>query len=190
MGLPLILVEEQRLGDDGVIVGRILWLMSESADPEPREVGILSSSPFRRNRSLYLGLRDGALLLWPALLWDIAEETRNYRLFFVDTVRENELKYKTVGVSVLDRNSDLIDRLKALFRRDRVPLEGTRLAEGQDFLAAWLGERKQIEAVVTKHGDATAHPITAHLIRLVQDPAQFLGIAGRRTRTPSQVARC
>lgn len=146
LGLPLIVVEEQRLGDDGVIVGRILWLMSESADPEPREVGVSSSSPFRRNRSLYLGLRGGALLLWPVLLWDIAEETMNYRLFFLDTIREKELKYKTVEVSVLGRNRELVDRLQELFGGDRVPLESTRLANGQDFHAAWLTERNQIEA--------------------------------------------
>ena len=68
LGLPLLLVEEQRVEDEGAIVGRILWLMGESADPEPVEVQVEASSPFRRNRTLYLGVRDGALPLWPMLL--------------------------------------------------------------------------------------------------------------------------
>ena len=146
LGLPLVLVEEQRVEDEGAIVGRILWLMGESADPEPIEVAVEVSSPFRRNRSLYVGVRDGALSLWPMLLWDIADETKNYRLFFVDAIREKELTYKTVEVSVLGRNDQLIDRLQGLFRGDRVPLERARLAAGRDFLGAWLGERKRIEA--------------------------------------------
>lgn len=146
LGLPLVLVEEQRVEDEGAIVGRILWLMGESADPEPIEVPLEVSSPFRRNRSLYVVIRDGALSLWPVLLWDIADETKNYRLFFVDTIREKELTYKTVEVSVIGRNDRLIDHLQGLLRGDRVPLERARLAAGRDFLGAWLDERKQIEA--------------------------------------------
>ena len=146
LGLPLLLVEEQRVEDEGAIVGRILWLMGESADPEPVEVQVQASSPFRRNRSLYLGMRDGALSLWPMLLWDIADETKNYRLFLVDAVREKELKYRTVDVSVVERNSNLFDGLQKLFRGDRIPLERACLAAGQNFLAAWRAERKRIEA--------------------------------------------
>ena len=140
--LPLLLVEEQRVEDEGTIVGRILWLMGESADPEPIEVEVLAACPFRRNRTLYLGMRDGALSLWPMLLWDIADETKNYRLFFVDAVREKELKYRTVEVSVVERNNNLLDGLQKLFRGDRVPMERARLSAGQDFLGAWLAERK------------------------------------------------
>ena len=151
LGLPLLLVEEQRVEDEGAIVGRILWLMGESADPEPVEVQVQASSPFRRNRTLYLGVRDGALSLWPMLLWDIADETKNYRLFFVDAVREKELKYRTVEVSVVERNNDLFDGLQKRFRGDRIPLERVRLAAGQDFLGAWLAERKRIEAALEQY---------------------------------------
>jgi len=144
--LPLLLVEEQRVEDEGAIVGRILWLMGESADPEPVEVQVEASSPFRRNRTLYLVVRDGALSVWPMLLWDIAEETQNQRLFIADAVRDKEIKYRSLEVSVLERNDQLFERLQALFRGARVPLERARLASGQDFLGAWLDARKRIEA--------------------------------------------
>lgn len=40
LGYPLFVVEEQRIEDDGVVVARMLYLMGESADPEPRDVEV------------------------------------------------------------------------------------------------------------------------------------------------------
>ena len=121
LGFPLLVVEEQRMEDDGVVVARLLYLMGESADPEPREMSVAGA--FGKNRAAYLGTPRGMLRLHPLLLWDMAEAQQNYGLFILDTVGDDRVIYKPVSASTLDRRDETVARVNAVVRGGTVPLE-------------------------------------------------------------------
>jgi len=140
--LPLFLVEEQRL-KAGKIIARQLVFMGDSADPQPEEVEL--NSGLREDRRFYLGLSDGAICLYPLLIWDLAEKTANFGIYFIHRILDTNLNFITVSSDDLDRNGELKGQMVSRLAGNLVPKESVSLANGDSFLKEWLQKRQAIE---------------------------------------------
>lgn len=144
LGLPLLVVEEQRIADNAVLVARMLYLMGETADPEPWELQI--SAAFEKNRAVYVGTSNGMLRLHPLLLWEVAEAQQNYGLFILDSVEADRVAYKPVSASTLERRDETASRVAALVGGATVPLESVAQHGGPAIIEHWRGESERLRA--------------------------------------------
>jgi hypothetical protein len=144
LGFPLLVAEEQRMADEGVVVARLLYLMGESADPEPRELAITGA--FGKNRAPYLATHGGMLRLHPLLLWAVAKAEQNYSLFILDTVEADRVIYKPVSASTLERGDDTVAQVKAVTGGASVPLEAVAQHDDTPILDHWRAEADRLRA--------------------------------------------
>lgn len=135
LSLPLFVVEEQRI-DEGKIIARRLLLMGESADPQPEDV--VFGVPLQTDHESYLGLKQGALLLPPMLIWRIARVTANYRLFVVDVVSEDSVKYKAVETEPIVEGAEMAADIRGRLAGSKRALEPLSLADGRSVAQEWL----------------------------------------------------
>lgn len=152
LALPLLVVEVQSL-EEGSVVARLLLLMGENADPYPEDVPLEPSTSFRKTGSPYLGTREGALRLDPMMVWDVAEETQNYRLYLLDAVEHARLRYKALGTSPRERDGEAAARLRRLLGGERAPLETVRPARKRSFVELWSERRaRQLQRLSDNRG--------------------------------------
>jgi len=145
LSMPLFLVQQQSLANK-IITGRRLLLMGESADPIPEEVAL--SEGLDQPRALYVGVPEGALRLAPFLIWDLAENKGNYRIYFIHAVAPDALKYVTVTGDERTHSDDRVPLCQAYLSGVPVPLESGGLRDGRSFLAEWQALRAQRIGVV------------------------------------------
>lgn len=141
--LPLFLVEEQKW-KSGKIIARRLLFMGDSSDPQPEEVE-LNSNGLHEDCRFYLGLSDGAICLYPLLLWDVAEKTANFGIYFIHRILDTNLNFITVTSDDLNRNGELKGQMISRLAGNHVPKESAGLANGDSFLKEWLQKRQAIE---------------------------------------------
>ncbi|HEY9753015.1 MAG TPA: ATP-binding protein [Coleofasciculaceae cyanobacterium] len=140
--LPLFLVEEQRL-KSGKIVARRLLFMGETADPQPKDVEL--NGGLQEDRRFYLGLSDGAICLYPLLIWDLAEKTANFGVYFIHRILDTSLNFITVTSDDLNRNGELKGQMVNRLAGNLVSKESVGLANGDSFLKEWGQKRQAIE---------------------------------------------
>jgi hypothetical protein len=201
LGFPLLVVEEQRMADEGVVVARLLYLMGESADPEPREMAITGA--FGKNRVPYLGSPNGLLRLHPLLVWAVAEAQHNYGLFILDTVEADRVIYKPVSARSLERTDETVAQVAAVVGGTSVPLEIVTQREGAPILDHWRAEADRRRAAAEHReghvpwGDLDAGTIEWYASRLdpeagPDDPRKVVEarlLDGREQFRPEEIAQ-
>lgn len=140
--LPLFLVEEQSLRS-GKIIARRLVFMGDSADPQPEEVELKGG--LQEDRRFYLGLSDGAICLYPLLIWDLAEKTANFGIYFIHRILDTSLNFITVTSDDLDRNGEMKGQMVSRLAGNLSLKESVSLANGDSFAKEWGQKRQAIE---------------------------------------------
>lgn len=140
--LPLFVVEEQHL-EGKKIIARRLMLMGESQDPLPEEIEI--NAGFEHSRSLYIGLPDGVLRLYPFLIWEIVTIKANYSIYFIHSIPERNLRYTTINSDHWEHNSELYSHIQERLRGAIIPEETVSLKNGTNFLKEWQEQKRAIE---------------------------------------------
>lgn len=142
LGLPLFIVEEQKLVTKRVVAQRLL-LMGESSDPQPDEIAL--SDSLSVDEQPYLAVGPGAILLSPMLVWGLASSSANFKLFVFDTVKEDSIKYRAVEPSTLEGGPDQAHDLTDLLAGKHRALEPVSLGDGRTLAAEWTERRKELE---------------------------------------------
>jgi predicted HTH transcriptional regulator len=140
--LPLFVVEEQRVESKKINARRLL-LMGESQDPLPEEIEI--NVGLDRTRSLYIGLSDGVLCLYPFLIWELVMAKANYSIYFIQSIPEKNLKYTTISSDHWEHNSELHNQIQERLSGVIIPKETVLLKNGSSFLKEWLEKKSAIE---------------------------------------------
>src|SRR5260370_31167197 len=150
--LPLFVIEEQHREGRKIIARRLL-LMSESQDPLPEEIEI--NAGFQRTRSLYIGLPDGVLGLYPFLIWELVTAKANYSIYFIHSIPEKNLKYTTISSDHWEHNSELHNQIHERLSGVIIPKETVLLKNGTSFLKEWQEKKRAIEQ--------SRHTISSHI---------------------------
>src|SRR6266700_805411 len=132
--LPLFVVEEQRV-ESKKIIARRLQLMGESQDPLPEEIEM--NADLERTRSLYIGLQDGVLCLYPFLIWELVTAKANYSIYFIQSIPEMTLRYTTISSDHWEHNSELHNQSQERLGGVIIPEESVLLKNGSSFLKEW-----------------------------------------------------
>ncbi len=140
--LPLFVVEEQRVESKKIIARRLL-LMGESQDPLPEEIEM--NTDLERTRSLYIGLPNGVLCLYPFLIWELVMVKANYSIYFIQSIPEKNLKYTTISSDHWEHNSELHNQIQERLSGVIIPEEAVLLKNGSSFLKEWLEKKTAIE---------------------------------------------
>lgn len=140
--LPLFLLEEQRY-EHGDFLGRRLLLMGETSTPRPVEIAV--THVFKHNRELYIGMRDGALRLYPTLLWEPDAAKMNYAVYFLHAITPQRLKYTTVSDDTLEQDATVANHLSERMDRASVSVEVVTLKDGSSFLGEWLHQKRGLD---------------------------------------------
>jgi predicted HTH transcriptional regulator len=140
--LPLFVVEEQRVESKKIIARRLL-LMGESQDPLPEEIEM--NADLERTRSLYIGLPDGVLCLYPFLIWELVTAKANYSIYFIHSIPERNLKYTTINSDHWEHNSELHNQIQERLSGVIIPKETVLLKNGTSFLKEWQEKKMAIE---------------------------------------------
>src|SRR5947209_177859 len=140
--LPLFVVEEQRVESKKIIARRLL-LMGESQDPLPEEIGM--NTDLERTRSLYIGLPDGVLCLYPFLIWEHVIAKANYSIYFIHSIPDKSLKYTTISDDHWEHNSELHNQIQERLSGVIIPEETVLLKSGSSFLKEWQEKKRAIE---------------------------------------------
>ena len=150
--LPLFVVEEQRVESKKIIARRLL-LMGESQDPLPEEIEM--NADLERTRSLYIGLPDGVLGLYPFLIWELVTAKANYSIYFIHSIPEKNLKYTTISGDHWEHNSELHNQIHERLSGVIIPKETVLLKNGTSFLKEWQEKKRAIEQ--------SRHTISGHI---------------------------
>src|SRR5713226_3612845 len=150
--LPLFVVEEQRVESKKIIARRLL-LMGESQDPLPEEIEM--NTDLERIRSLYIGLPNGILCLYPFLIWELVTAKANYSVYFIQSIPEKNLKYTTVSSDEWEHNSELHNQIQERLSGAIIPEETVFLKNGTSFLKEWQEKKRAIEQ--------SRHTISGHI---------------------------
>ncbi|HEV7681753.1 MAG TPA: ATP-binding protein [Pyrinomonadaceae bacterium] len=149
LGLPLFLLEEQRMVKR-VVRGRRLLLMGD-AEPTPDFIE-LETALGEEDKTLYVGLKTGALQLSPFLLWDTVEARGSYGLYLLHRALPKKIEYLTVHDDGIER-AGVVEEFEGLIAGDRRPVDAVVLKDGGNLLAEWTALRKlRIEIAQPKIG--------------------------------------
>lgn len=149
--LPLFIIENQRYTKEHLSCLRLL-LMGESTDPLPEEIQIQHQpGGFSHELTPYVAIKDFALRLPPSILWDVDNSKKRYDLFFVDQVKDDSIRYRTIEGTYHPNESCRPSDLSTL-------LEGSRrqapdqimLASGINLTTEWRMTRQHLEDTVHK----------------------------------------
>jgi predicted HTH transcriptional regulator len=135
-------VEEQRAESKKIIARRLL-LMGESQDPLPEEIEM--NTDLERIRSLYIGLPDGILCLYPFLIWELVTAKANYSIYFIHSIPRRNLKYTTISSDHWEHNSELHKQIQERLNGAIIPEETVFLKNGTSFLQEWQEKKRAIE---------------------------------------------
>lgn len=143
--LPLFIIESQRYTKDHLSCLRLL-LMGESTDPLPEEIQVQHQpGGFSEVLTPYVAVRDLALSLPPSILWDVDNSKKRYDLFFVDQVKDNAVRYRTIEgtyhPNALYKPADLLTLLEGSRRQ---PADQITLASGISLTTEWKSTRQHL----------------------------------------------
>jgi len=143
--LPLFIIESQRYTKDHLSCLRLL-LMGESTDPLPEEIQIQHQpGGFSDVQTPYVAVKDLALRLPPSILWDVDNSKKRFDLFFVDQVKDDSIKYRTIEgthhPNALYKPADLSTLLEGSRRQ---PPDQIKPASGISLAAEWNTTRQHL----------------------------------------------
>ena len=143
--LTLFIIESQRYTKDHLSCLRLL-LMGESTDPLPEEIQIQHQpGGFSDVQTPYVAVKDLALRLPPSILWDVDNSKKRFDLFFVDQVKDDSIKYRTIEgthhPNALYKPADLSTLLEGSRRQ---PPDQIKPASGISLAAEWNTTRQHL----------------------------------------------
>ena len=147
LSLPLFVIENQELSKGSVLARRLL-LMGEGADPEPES--IVLSAGVHNPKEAYVGVPGGVLCLSPLMTWSIAKDRENYRVFILDSVGSNGVRFRAVDAKPRACESGESQSVSSFLKDPKASIEQVRLSPDQDFLSAWLGRRRRIKELARR----------------------------------------
>ena len=149
--LPLFIIENQRYTKD-CLVGLRLLLMGESNDPLPEEIQIQHQpGGFTHELTPYVGIKEYALALPPSILWDVDDTQKRFDLFFVDQIKPDSVRYRTLeGAYHPGSNFSSRDLASFVAGDDRRAPDHVILASGLNLSAEWRINRQHLEDTVHK----------------------------------------
>jgi len=139
LSLPLFIVEDQQLAK-GRILARVLWLMGESQDPEPREHYI--DKAVHEPKHPYVSCRGQILHLWPYMIWGILPKREAYGLLLLDSVEKEELLHQALDGTRESANGDSGKHLRAVLTGEPGREEHVVLETGESLDQHWSLERR------------------------------------------------
>jgi len=140
--LPLFVVEDQQLVQK-VIRARRLLLMGESADPAPDEVEITEG--IEELGVPYVSVNATLLKLPPILIWELVQQRANTRLLFLDQVKAQASRYKTVEGDQVSGSPDRAAEVVTLCSGKKRQAERVELRDGRHLAHEWSEKRRLIE---------------------------------------------
>ncbi|BAY42153.1 hypothetical protein NIES2111_65490 (plasmid) [Nostoc sp. NIES-2111] len=138
--LPLFLVDTQKPIRRVMHVVRLL-LMGEQSEPMPEEIAICEW--FSDDKKLYVGTNEGALLLYPMLVWGLECDRAAQGIYLIDKIATEILTYKSLAAFSPPTMSPIPDDLLRVLAGESVPIEAIKLNDGRSFLEAWK-ERQEL----------------------------------------------
>jgi Putative ATP-dependent DNA helicase recG C-terminal len=138
--LPLFLVDTQKPIRRVMHVVRLL-LMGEQSEPMPEEVAI--SEAFLEDKKLYVGTADGALILYPILVWGLERDRAAQSIYLIDKINTKDLEYKSLATISQPTEMPIPDDFMRVLQGESVPIETITLHDGRSFLEAWQ-ERQEL----------------------------------------------
>lgn len=142
LSLPLFIIEQQRI-ISGEVVGERLTLMGETSDPRPEEVKLCGFVTCDSDPLIAIG--DNAVNLAPFMVWEIAEQTKNYRLYILDSLLDKSVKYKSINVDSIEEPS-AFNAISEIFGGGKLELEDVKRADGMNFKVEWRQHRQGLES--------------------------------------------
>ena len=157
---PLFLVDIQKPIRRVMHVVR-LNLMGEQSEPVPEQVAV--SEAFLDDKRLYIGTREGALLLHPMLVWGLERDRAAQAIYLLHQIQEDELIYKSLAALNPPAKPPIPEDLQRLLRGEVVAIEPIKLCDGRSFHEEWEGKREiqQLSLVTSGHGLTQPIPWTA-----------------------------
>lgn len=137
---PLFVVDTQKLVRKEPHILRLM-LMGQQSDPVPEQIPVTES--FIEEKRLYLGTRDGALMLHPMLVWDLEENRATLGIYLLHRIHEDLLDYESLAVFSAPANLPDPNEIKDLLQGMVVPKEDAVLHDGRSFFEEWK-ERRQL----------------------------------------------
>ena len=143
LGLPLFVVEDVRVIGRSKYLARRLLLMGESTDPLPEEIEV--DGGFENQKTIYLGVPDGVISLFPFLVWDLVNPKSNYGIYFVNGFSNNGLRLITVHSDQFELKDPGYAQARELLGGKTVEKETVGLASGKTFYSHWVDARRTID---------------------------------------------
>jgi len=167
LSLPLFVVEAQQLAK-GQIIGRVLWLMGDSQDPEPIE--LCMDRGLHEVKQPYISCNGQALQLWPCLIWKILTRREAFGLMLVDGVGDKELSYQALDGWKASANGASVSYLKSTMAGDTRNEEHIALINGKTLDQHWSVEKRlRIEAAAQIEGSIPWQDLDQDTIRWYAD---------------------
>lgn len=138
--LPLFLVDTQKPIRRVMHMVRLL-LMGEQSEPMPEEIAVCEC--FSDDKRLYIGTAEGALLVYPMLVWGLERDRAAQSIYLIDKVATEKLTYKSLAAVSPPTEPPIPDDLLRVLEGEPVPIETITLNDGRSFLEAWK-ERQEL----------------------------------------------
>lgn len=139
--LPLFLVDAQKLNRKVIHIVRLM-LMGEQSEPMPEDRPV--SEAFMEDKRLYVGTENGALLLYPMLVWGLERDRAAQGIYLIDKVTSEQLTYKSLAVFNQPTKPPIPEDLLQVLKGEPVPIETVTLNDGRSFLTEWKERRELI----------------------------------------------
>ncbi|MCU0550077.1 MAG: hypothetical protein MUC48_12075 [Leptolyngbya sp. Prado105] len=155
---PLFLVDIQKPIRRVMHIVR-LTLMGEQSEPVPEQLAV--SEAFMDDKRLYIGTREGALLLHPMLVWGLERDRAAQAIYLLHQIKDDELVYKSLAALNPPSEPPVPEDLQGLLQGETVPLEPIKLHDGRSFKEDWEGKRElQQLNLVTSGQSGLTQPIS------------------------------
>jgi len=144
---PLFVLESQEWKID-TIVGRLLLLMGESANPTPETIQLQSGSGVTKTHAPYVAIGQLSLPLPPSLLWDIDQRQQNFVLLFIDAIEEKCARYCTIDGIKHHKEGETASQIRSIISGDRRIADTVVLVDGRHLAHEWTDKRALLEDAV------------------------------------------
>ena len=141
--LPLFLVDAHKRKQKVTHIVRLL-LMGEQSEPMPEEVAV--SDCCMDDKRLYVGTADGALLLYPMLVWGLERDRAAQGIYLIDKVATEGLTYKSLAAFNPPTEPPMPEDLLQVLQGKLVAIDTITHHDGRSFLEAWEERRELILA--------------------------------------------
>lgn len=179
--MPLLLIEEQLL-EKGKIRARVLWLMGETQDPIPHEIGL--ESAVLNTRAPYVSVGAELLMLSPFMVWDAIEKREIFGLLLINSVGEDKISFQSIYADKKEASGDYLLEFKSSMNGETIAPELVSLDGGKTLSRYW-GE--ELSPRPGKHGKTQSDiPWDSFDLESVDRYTRLLTIFNGKDGTPSR----